>query len=235
MEEFDRTRLSKREDEILGFAIEGMTDIQIAQRLDISQSTVNSYWVRIRGKLGQLSRTELVALALKQKAKRELDAALARSHEYEQQAREHARLTDDFRQAESYHAALDALPEAMLYVCQAGVIRYTNERLDAMFGYERGELVGEHVQMLMAPRFRERERQAIQEFIQEPHPIVLGIDRVVYGRRSDGYEFRVVLMVDARPSSTGLITSCIVRDFLREIDTRRRVIATAMTAATSVN
>jgi hypothetical protein len=33
----------------------------IAQELDIERGTVNSYWVRIRGKMGHCSRTELVA------------------------------------------------------------------------------------------------------------------------------------------------------------------------------
>lgn len=36
-------QLSPQERAILDYAIEGLTDVQIAQKLDISQSTVNSY------------------------------------------------------------------------------------------------------------------------------------------------------------------------------------------------
>lgn len=229
-ESFDRSRLSPREEEILLFAIEGMTDIQIALKLDISQSTVNSYWVRVRGKLGQLSRTELVALALKQKAEREISVLKAEGKELARQAQEHAQLTDDFRQAENYHAALDALPEAMLYLCDRGLIRYTNERLDVMFGYDKGELIGKPFQTLMPPRRRDKEGQAMESYLADPTPLRFGIDSVVYGARRDGREFRVILLLDSRRTSTGLITSCIVRDFLAEVDLRRRI-ATARAQA----
>jgi DNA-binding CsgD family transcriptional regulator len=53
--------LSDREQDVLNYAVKGFTDDQIAQVLGIEKGTVNSYWVRIRGKLGHLSRTHLVA------------------------------------------------------------------------------------------------------------------------------------------------------------------------------
>jgi DNA-binding CsgD family transcriptional regulator len=56
-----RSDLSPRELEVLSLAAQGHTDEMIAQKLGIESGTVNSYWVRIRGKMGHLSRTELVA------------------------------------------------------------------------------------------------------------------------------------------------------------------------------
>lgn len=53
--------LSDREQEVIRYASEGFTDAMIAQALGIQVGTVNSYWVRIRGKLGHFSRTELVS------------------------------------------------------------------------------------------------------------------------------------------------------------------------------
>ena len=53
--------LSARELSVLTYASQGYTDDMIAVDLDIQCGTVNSYWVRIRGKLGNLSRSELVA------------------------------------------------------------------------------------------------------------------------------------------------------------------------------
>ncbi len=46
---------------MLTFAAKGFTDEMVAHELGIQTGTVNSYWVRIRGKLGNLSRSELVA------------------------------------------------------------------------------------------------------------------------------------------------------------------------------
>ena len=56
-----KTDLSPREMKVLELASEGYTDDMIAQELSIETGTVNSYWVRIRGKRGHFSRTELVA------------------------------------------------------------------------------------------------------------------------------------------------------------------------------
>src|SRR5689334_16434395 len=64
----DLELLSTRERQILGLAVEGCTDEQIGQRLGITTSTVNSYWVRIRSKVGLLSRTEIVGGYLRQLA-----------------------------------------------------------------------------------------------------------------------------------------------------------------------
>jgi DNA-binding CsgD family transcriptional regulator len=56
-----KTNLSARELSVLTFAAQGFTDEMIAHELGIQSGTVNSYWVRIRGKRGNLSRSELVA------------------------------------------------------------------------------------------------------------------------------------------------------------------------------
>lgn len=56
-----KSELSARELAVLTLAVQGFTDEMIAKELGIECGTVNSYWVRIRGKLGNFSRTELVA------------------------------------------------------------------------------------------------------------------------------------------------------------------------------
>jgi PAS domain S-box-containing protein len=56
--------LSEREREVLFLAGEGLTDKEIALRLDIGQKTVRTYWDRMRAKLGAASRTEVLAKAV---------------------------------------------------------------------------------------------------------------------------------------------------------------------------
>lgn len=227
---FDRSRLSGREDAILEAAIEGMTDIQIAGRLDISQSTVNSYWVRIRGKLGQLSRTELVALALKAKAKIEIDEVNAQLAVLQQEVQTNVRVSEDYANIEIYRAALDAMPEPVLVCCEKGLIRYANARLERMFGYGIGELIDRSVTILLAPGLRGGEESRIAAYMREPGYLRIGFSEVVYAVRRDGAPFRVALLLDARPTSTGIITTCIVRDFVTELDTRREHMASRIDA-----
>ena len=212
-----------RENAILEAAILGMTDIQIALKLSITQSTVNSYWVRIRGKLGQLSRTGLVALALKQKAQDEMDSAKAEIAELRKAAQSHTRVAGDFANSEIYRAALDAMPEAILVCCEKGMIRYANARLEAMFGYGEGELIDRPVVDLVPVSERMAESLRLLAYMKAPHPsrLGLGIGNVVYAQHRKGSLFRVVLLLDARPTSNGPIATCVVRDFTSEIDFRR--------------
>jgi PAS domain S-box-containing protein len=223
---FDLTKLSVREHAILEAAIEGLTDIQIAQRLDISQSTVNSYWVRIRGKLGQLSRTELVALALKQRAQNERAELNARLEELQNAADAHARISVDYENAEIFRAALDAMPEAVFVACQRGLVRYANSRLEAMFGYGEGELTDGPVSLLVPKTQREVDGRPVVDHLRSPHPVKIGLRNVVFGQRQDGTQFRIVVLVDSRPTSNGPIYTCVVRDFTNEIDTRQQYAST---------
>ncbi len=64
--------LSPREEEILELCVQGMTNDAIAQKLGLSVGTVNTYWLRIRLKVGGNGRTDTVARVIKERAERAL-------------------------------------------------------------------------------------------------------------------------------------------------------------------
>jgi two-component system, NarL family, nitrate/nitrite response regulator NarL len=59
-------RLSERERRILGFILEGLTNKQIADRLDISESSVKAALQQLFDKAGVRTRSQLVRVALEQ-------------------------------------------------------------------------------------------------------------------------------------------------------------------------
>jgi PAS domain S-box-containing protein len=220
---FDPSKLSAREKEILNLAVEGLTDQQIALRLEISPSTVNSYWVRIRGKVGYFSRTELAAKTLRLEAQLELDRLREEINACRQRAEAREHDEEEARHAQEYRAGLEAMPEAIL-VCDAEArILFTNSRLDRMFGYEPGELVGETVDRLTPAATRHRHRDQVTGYVtsDSPQPRVLGVDSAVYGQRKDGRLFRVVLLLGACRLDGGNVVSCVVRSHLSEAEVRR--------------
>jgi DNA-binding CsgD family transcriptional regulator len=64
--------LSPREEEIVHLGLEGLTDEAIANRLGLSLHTVNTYWLRIRLKIGALGKTDSVARVIREGAERSL-------------------------------------------------------------------------------------------------------------------------------------------------------------------
>ena len=64
----DHKALSPREEQLVELAVRGYTNEGIATELGISQSTVNTYWVRIRMKVEGEGRTAVVAKLIQEKA-----------------------------------------------------------------------------------------------------------------------------------------------------------------------
>src|SRR5580700_8158925 len=67
--------LSPREEEIVELCVEGLTNEAIATRLGLSVGTVNTYWLRIKLKVGGQGRTDTVVRVIKERAERALREA----------------------------------------------------------------------------------------------------------------------------------------------------------------
>ena len=67
--------LSPREEEIVQLCVEGLTNDGIASRLGISVGTVNTYWLRIKLKVGGQGRTDTVVRVIKERAEKALREA----------------------------------------------------------------------------------------------------------------------------------------------------------------
>ena len=65
-------QLSPREEEIIALCVEGLTNEGIAHKLNLSVGTVNTYWLRIKLKVGGFGRTDTVVRVVKDRAERAL-------------------------------------------------------------------------------------------------------------------------------------------------------------------
>jgi len=68
----DQKKLSGREEQILNLSIQGMTNEGIANSLALSIGTVNTYWLRMRTKVGASCKTEVVARIITERAQKAL-------------------------------------------------------------------------------------------------------------------------------------------------------------------
>src|SRR5271165_4900091 len=64
--------LSPRESEIVELCVEGLTNEAIAHKLGLSVGTVNTYWLRIKLKVGGTGKTDTVVRVIKERAERAL-------------------------------------------------------------------------------------------------------------------------------------------------------------------
>jgi PAS domain S-box-containing protein len=111
-----------------------------------------------------------------------------------------------------YRGLLEAAPDAMVVVDQGGEIVLLNVQAEKRFGYSRDELIGQKVKNLIPEGFAERlvadsTRSAAEALAQQ---IGTGIELI--GRRKDGTQFPIELMLSPLESAEGILVTAAIRD-----------------------
>ncbi|MFN0030219.1 MAG: PAS domain S-box protein [Acidimicrobiales bacterium] len=88
-------------------------------------------------------------------------------------------------------AMLDAAPDASVLCDGAGQILFVNRQLESLFGYQRAELLGGPVEVLLPEPLRSGHQAHRQQFAARPSTRPMGQDRRLAGRRRDGTVFPV--------------------------------------------
>ncbi|MHB9864200.1 PAS domain S-box protein [Streptomyces sp. YIM S03343] len=113
---------------------------------------------------------------------------------------------------ERFRGLLEAAPDAMVIVDDAGTIKLVNAQTEALFGYRREELLGCPVELLMPHRFRLQHTRHRRDYTsnRQVRPMGAGLD--LHGRRKDGREFPVEISLSPLETADGLLVSAAVRD-----------------------
>jgi PAS domain S-box-containing protein len=111
-----------------------------------------------------------------------------------------------------YRGLLEAAPDAMVVVNPSGEIVLLNVQAEKQFGYSRDELVGQRVKNIIPEGFAERliadgTRSAAEALAQQ---IGTGIELI--GRRKDGSEFPLEIMLSPLESAEGILVTAAIRD-----------------------
>lgn len=84
---------------------------------------------------------------------------------------------------------VEASPCGMLTIDPQGMIVLVNRHIEAMFGYDRAELLGQPVEMLLPHRFRALHVGLRAHFAVAATTREMGAGRPIFGLRRDGSEF----------------------------------------------
>ncbi len=121
-------------------------------------------------------------------------------------------LSESKESGEKYRGLLEAAPDAMVVVKPGGEIVLLNVQAEKQFGYRRDELVGQKVKNIIPKGFAERliadgTRTAAEALAQQ---IGNGIE--LTGRRKDGGEFPIEIMLSPLESVEGILVTAAIRD-----------------------
>ena len=90
---------------------------------------------------------------------------------------------------------LASVPDAMIVIDEGGEVQAFSAAAERMFGYKADEMVGRSVNQLMTSRDRHHHDDYMSRYMQTGEKRIIGIGRIVKGRRADGTEFPVDLKI----------------------------------------
>ena len=118
-----------------------------------------------------------------------------------------------------YERIFEHAPDAVVLIDSAGRIVHVNAKTEAMFDIARAELLGQKVEILLPERYRERHGGHLAAYFAAPRTRPMGAGLELFGRRKDGSEFSVDIMLSALEMEDGTRARATIRD----ITERKRI------------
>jgi PAS domain S-box-containing protein len=111
-----------------------------------------------------------------------------------------------------YRGLLEAAPDAMVVVNKSGEIVLLNARAEIKFGYHRNELLGQKMTNIIQEGFAERLIADALRSAEDALSQQIGSGIELTGRRKDGSDFPIEIMLSPLESAEGILVTAAVRD-----------------------
>ena len=111
-----------------------------------------------------------------------------------------------------YRGLLEAAPDAMVVVNQNGEIILLNVQAEKSFRYIRDELLGKNIKDIIPEGFAERMMADALRSTSDALSQQIGTGIELSGRRKDGTDFPIEIMLSPLDSSEGILVTAAIRD-----------------------
>jgi PAS domain S-box-containing protein len=117
-----------------------------------------------------------------------------------------------------FRGLLEAAPDAIVGVDNEGRIALVNAQTERLFGYNRDELIGQEVEILVPEATRRIHPSRRSAYFADPTPRPMGAGMSLAGRRKNGTEFPAEISLSAIETEEGLLVSAAIRDVTERVE-----------------
>jgi two-component system sensor kinase FixL len=116
------------------------------------------------------------------------------------------------RSAQHLQSILATVPDAMVVIDERGTILSFSTAAERLFGYTSAQVAGRNVKMLMPRKDADLHDGYLERYLTTGERRVIGIGRIVVGRKADGSEFPMELAVGEAVADDHRIFTGFIRD-----------------------
>lgn len=129
------------------------------------------------------------------------------------------------RSTDLNRSILESAPDAMILIEPSGAIVFANHQVQALFGYDESEIIGQPVEMLLPERFRAQHVAHRQDYgnSMRVRPMGSGLD--LFARRRDGVEFPVEISLSPIQDGGRKLVAAAIRDVTERKQVQAELIA----------
>lgn len=118
---------------------------------------------------------------------------------------------------------LDTVPDAMIVIDEAGLIRDFSPAAERMFGWRAAEMAGQNVKVLMPDPYRSAHDGYLERYYRTGERRIIGKGRVVVGERQDGSTFPLELAVGEMQAEGQRFFTGFIRDLTERQEAEARL------------
>ena len=120
-------------------------------------------------------------------------------------------VTERRRSEQTFAGLLESAPDATCVIDASGTIVLVNAQLERMFGYDRSEMLGQPVEILVPESLRKGHIGHVRRFITDPKARPMGSGLPLTGQTKDGRVIPIEVSLGPVETETGMLVACALR------------------------
>jgi len=116
------------------------------------------------------------------------------------------------RAEERFRLVVESAPNAMVLINSKGTITLVNNKTELLFDYNRDELIGAPLEILIPDRFLQHHPDQRTGFFASPKTRMMGVGRDLFAKRKDGTEIQVEIGLNPIETADGPLALATIID-----------------------